>query len=224
MSSARVDIETLLEVAGPVQQILSKMPEPVVAVRTVGLDAIRAGHPSSAEAVTERSGIDASEVREALELMVSVGAVELDESGLVIGVGGLTLRTTAHRLLLAGVELHTWCALDAIGIPAAFGENALVRTSCPFCGRTHEIRIEGGHSDTDQRLVFWFPTASCSNLSAGFCPQANLFCNPEHLESWRSASGNPDGLVLDMSEVEEIGRKIWTEGYDPALRVGTNEQ
>ena len=41
------------------------------------------------------------------------------DSGRVVGSWGLSSVPTDHRLRIRGRALHTWCALDAVGIPAA---------------------------------------------------------------------------------------------------------
>ena len=52
--------------------------------------------------------------------LVAVGRAEVDD-GRLVGAHGVVGRPTAHRIEHAGGVVHTWCALDAIGIPAALG-------------------------------------------------------------------------------------------------------
>lgn len=178
------------------------------AVRRLAFRTLRQGEVASPAAIAESAGLSVGEVDDALQSLASGGQVELDEDGRVVGSAGLTLLPTPHRLTLAGVPLHTWCAIDAIGIPAALGQDALATTSCPRCGR--ELRIEfGGRPASEPGFVAWLPTDPCSNVREELCPQANLFCDEEHLRSWRAGSGDPRGEVLSLSQVEALGRESW---------------
>ncbi len=66
------------------------------------------------------------------------------EGGPVIGSWGLSLRPTEHKLLIRGRELYTWCAVDAVGIPAGLGETATVASKCSQCGETVNIEMTDG--------------------------------------------------------------------------------
>lgn len=179
------------------------------AVRRLAFRTLRRGEVASPAAIAESAGLSVGEVDDALQSLASGGQVELDEDGRVVGSAGLTLLPTPHRLTLAGVPLHTWCAIDAIGIPAALGQDALATTSCPRCGRELRIEFERGRPASEPGFVAWLPTDPCSNVREELCAQANLFCDEEHLRSWRAGSGDPRGEVLSLSQVEALGRESW---------------
>lgn len=67
---------------------------------------------------------DLAEDRSVIETLLRTGRVEVDDDGVLVGIHGLVTRPTRHRIDLDGGVVHTWCALDAIGIPAALGINA----------------------------------------------------------------------------------------------------
>src|SRR5438270_4516032 len=113
--------------------------------------------------------------------MVKRGRAEVDEGGWVVGVHGLTLRPTRHRFVHAGRTYRTWCAFDAIGIPAALAIDAEAQTTCPSCDRALEIPIHGGHPEISG-VVLWLPSADIRHLIADFCATADLYCGREHLE------------------------------------------
>lgn len=60
-----------------------------------------------------------------LQAMVAQGLATVDGE-YITGIGGLSLVPAPHRLQWNGRQYWTWCALDAIGIPAAFGGSATV--------------------------------------------------------------------------------------------------
>jgi hypothetical protein len=55
-------------------------------------------------------------------------------SGRVVGSRGLSWVPTDHRLRIRGHTLYTWCAEDAVGIPAGLGEDASIASHCHLCG------------------------------------------------------------------------------------------
>jgi hypothetical protein len=110
---------------------------------------------------------------------------------------------------LSGSWLFTWCAADAVGIPAALGSDAEVETICPHCSAEIAITIRAGVPRADEKLVLWLPTFSCSHVVTQFCPDVNFFCNREHLEAWRSQRGEPEGRSLDAYEAAQLGRQWW---------------
>ena len=68
-------------------------------------------------------------------------ALVLDADDRVVAAHGLSLvPARQHQLTLRGRRFWTWCAIDAIGIPAGLDEHALVETTCHQCGT--EVRLE----------------------------------------------------------------------------------
>lgn len=145
-----------------------------------------------------------------LDEMVERGMAILDGDELV-AIDGLSTRPTQHRMRLGDDDLFTWCAADAIGIPAALAEDGRVVTSCPNCSTEIVAEIKAGVPAVNEDLVLWLPTASCSHVVTQFCPDVNFFCNREHLEAWRSQVGEPVGETLSADEAAELGRQWW--GY-----------
>ena len=45
-----------------------------------------------------------------------------------------SLAETPHRLMLDGRQLYAFCAVDAVGIPAALQVDAQVESRCHMCG------------------------------------------------------------------------------------------
>lgn len=151
----------------------------------------------------------AARAQSTLDEMVERGMAILDADELV-AVDGLSVTPTQHRMRLGDDALFTWCAADAIGIPAALGEDGEILTSCPHCSAQIVVPIEAGVPEADEDLVLWLPTASCSHVVTQFCPDVNFFCNRPHLEAWRSEVGEPVGETLSVDEAAELGRQWWS--------------
>ncbi len=185
------------------------LPDDVLAVRRVAFSALRDGERLRPEQLSLRTGLDRDAVNAALRWLHDAGLVERDDEGCVIGIAGLTLASTTHRLVLDGQSLHTWCAIDAVGIPAALSLDAQLTTSCAHCGAMLSVRIDRGEPPASSPLRGWIPPTTCNDVRADVCPLANLFCSLEHLEKWRAGAGNPQGHIANLARFAELGRQAW---------------
>lgn len=143
-------------------------------------------------------------------------ALIVDKSDRVVAAHGLSLvATRQHRLTMRGHQFWTWCAIDAVGIPAGLEEDAVVETTCVQCGS--EVRLElRGHailatSYPDARI--WEAARLEGRGEAGppHCALMNLFCSSDHLRAWRDANPKEQGSERNLNEVAAIGRAEW--GY-----------
>lgn len=137
------------------------------------------------------------------------GRLELDPDGVVIGVHGLVARETPHRIEHAHGTVHTWCALDAIGIPAAMAIDATAVTSCPTCSTELRVTLRAGQPADDPDLVLWLPTGPCTHLVQDFCRKANLYCNQDHLAA--GVRSELAGQPITITEAARIGRSAWSD-------------
>ena len=137
------------------------------------------------------------------------GRLELDPDGVVIGVHGLAAHETPHRIEYAHGTVHTWCALDAIGIPAAMAIDATAVTCCPTCSTELRLTLRAGQPAGDHDLVLWLPTGPCTHLVQDFCRNANLYCNQNHLAA--SVPTDLLGQPITVTEAAAIGRSAWSD-------------
>ena len=189
--------------------LFRELPDDVIVIRRVAFSALRQYERIDQDELARRSGFDLAAVRAALDWLENAGLVELDAHGRVAGISGLTLQPTRHRLTLDGESLFTWCAIDAVGIPAALSLGAEVVTACGHCGAVIEVVIDHGDPPSDAPLRGWVPPTTCENVRADLCPVANLFCSLDHLEQWRIGAGSPRGQVADLAMFAELGRQAW---------------
>ena len=120
--------------------------------------------------------------------------------------------STPHRIEHERGVVHTWCAFDAIGIPAALGINAAAVTSCPACGNELRVSLTLGEPNSVGRWCVWFPSGPCEHLVDDFCRHTNLFCNAEHLSS--VVPSNAAGRAITVTEAATIGRSTWRDIAD----------
>jgi len=143
-------------------------------------------------------------------------ALMVDDSNRVVAAHGLSLvPARQHRLTLRGRQFWTWCAIDAVGIPAGLEEDAIVETTCVQCGTEVHLELSGREvvaaTHTDARI--WEAARLEGRGQAGppHCALMNLFCSAQHLRAWRDANANERGSERDLKEIAAIGRAEW--GY-----------
>lgn len=183
------------------------LPPAASALRVAAFERLRHGVVPTGAELANAAGISERATAGLLEVMAALGLVELNADQ-VVGSRGLTVRTTSHTLILDGVRLHTWCALDALGIPVALRADALAGSACWWCGAVQEVRYVGGEPLDAAGLRAWFPHG-CSSGRDDFCPRANLFCNDKHAAAWRAAAADPAGQMLDLAGVAEFAHATW---------------
>ena len=178
-------------------------------VRRVAFDRLRTGHAITPGDLAGQLGMSPSKLNAALAGLDRAGLIEQDPTGAITGAHGLTLSSTRHHLVLAGVALHTWCALDAIGIPAALETDADITTRCGWCDRPLALAVRAGLPEPAD-AVLWLPREPCTDVRQQFCPHTNLFCNDDHLDHWRDEADHPNGDVLTVPEAAALGHDWWS--------------
>jgi alkylmercury lyase len=141
-----------------------------------------------------------------IQSMQQHGRIVIDADGRIAGIHGLSTRPTAHRITHHGQVIHTWCAFDAIGVPAALRLDAQPTTTCPTCGRQRHVTFTNGEPTADPNLRVWLPTY-CDNVLNDICAHANLYCNPQHLADHTPPPGRP----LTIPQAATMGRATWAD-------------
>jgi alkylmercury lyase len=152
------------------------------------------------------------EAGRALAELVGQGRAEVDDAGRVVGVHGLTLRPTRHCFITGGDAHHTWCAFDAVGIPAALALDAEVRTTCRTCDGLIRLPLVAGRPEPSEAAL-WLPAPAVRHLLSEFCAAADLYCTVGHLQR-RIDPARAPGEVLDVATTAARGRTAWADVAD----------
>src|SRR5712691_2648016 len=89
------------------------------AVTRVVFRSLLEGRGIRPEAVARTLEMPLTAIEQAVDHLVERGTMERDaRTGELVGARGLSLTETPHRLRLDGRQLHPFCAVDAVGIPA----------------------------------------------------------------------------------------------------------
>ncbi len=115
------------------------------ALRKAAFHAILTGEAIDRAGLVVITGFASEEVGTLLDRLIERGLVVVEpDSGRVVGSWGLSSVPTDHRLRIRGRQLYTWCALDAVGIPAGLGEDASIGSHCHLCGVPVSIEMVAG--------------------------------------------------------------------------------
>jgi hypothetical protein len=114
-------------------------------LRKVAFHAILKGETMDRAGLAALTGFAPEHVAALLDGLVDRGLIVLDSDGRhVVGSWGLSLMPTDHQLRIRGHELHTWCAVDAVGIPAGLNEDARIASQCHRCGAPVRVEMSAG--------------------------------------------------------------------------------
>jgi hypothetical protein len=148
-----------------------------------------------------------------MERLTRQGRLTLDETGTAIaGAAGLSLLPSRHTLILNGHKLWTWCAFDAVGIPAGLGADARVESTCSVCDRPVAVEIVRGQLVRQQPgalSVTLVPPAGCGQVRDGICMEMGFACGCQAPEE-----GGPV-VRVPVAEAMELGRACWGAGVVP---------
>ena len=201
----------ILDIGG-LGQHLNKLTPEEKAIRFAAFYTILDGKPVSIDALALQSGIAVDQIRRYIKGMADRGILEMDEDDTVIGCHGLSIIPTKHHLGINGRNLFTWCAADAVGIPAALEIEAKIVSKCLYCDESIEIDMANGEimnsNQKDARI--WVVEADLNRSIVGCtCPQINFFCSEEHFNKWYKNQNR--GKLLTLAEAVELGKCWWAD-------------
>lgn len=179
-------------------------------VRKAAFWAVYRGETPTDADLVSRLGVPAAEVRGSVQRLLERGLITVDDSSRVTGSYGLSLLPSDHRVTFDVGDRYVWCAVDAVGIPAAMRTDAQVASRCFHCGKPVQLTIKDGEpqGSADDVPVIGVGAAGCSGrVIEDVCPMVNFFCSQEHAEKW--AVGVPGARVINIAQAAELGRRLW---------------
>ncbi len=140
-----------------IAQFLASFSPEEVAVSRRAFHQILDGTPALVAELPTALGLPPLAVDAALARLTERGTVAVvAEPDRIVGVRGLSLVETDHRLTVDGHRLHAWCAVDAVGIPAALRADARVESRCHHCRAPLSVELRGGAVvDAPEGIVIW---------------------------------------------------------------------
>jgi alkylmercury lyase len=163
--------------------------------------------PAAPATLARLAGADDGQVAEALDGLARAGRIDRDAEGRVLGSAGLTLGDGPHGLVIDEHPFRTWCAFDALGIPAALGSDARVYTACGVCGRPMEIELREGRPKGRTSARLWLSGGGV-DMRADFCSPTVLLCSAAHAREWAERHAG-HGRALSLSVATDLGATDW---------------
>lgn len=180
----------------------------MAALRSAGFRLLLEGGSPVAQSVwADAAGVDSGAFERALREASARGRVALDDGGRLVGIAGLTVEPTSHRLDIDGFSRWTWCALDAIGILGALEADGSITSSDPGTGEDIEITFCGGIPVGDAAMFIVAGYADV-NVMESWCPLVNFFTSEKAATDWVQAQGL-EGDVVSVAQVATEAADIW---------------
>ena len=167
--------------------------------------------------VAAATGAPADALPAMLDQLARAGWVDRDEQGRVTGSAGLSLTTGPHRIAIGGTDFRTWCAYDSLGIAAALGADAEIRTECAVCGTEIALDTHAGQLPADRPERLWLASGG-ADLRGDFCDPTVLLCSPEHAATWAERQGGR-GRAVDLTEAARLGAAGWAPCAATVVRL-----
>ena len=144
-----------------------------------------AGQPATVTSVAESAGVDVATTIEVLEGFAKTGNVSF-VGDQVVGVAGLSVEPTQHRIELAAGRRWSWCALDAVGIVGAIGDGVI---HSEIADRHVQLQVEDGEVESTNLAVFVADGYGMTSAVDQWCPLVNFFPTIESATAWAEETG-----------------------------------
>jgi Alkylmercury lyase len=120
------------------------------------------------------------------------------------------------------------CAWDSFAIPALTGDDCLVATHCPACGRPLALDVAPGEPPGPESgpLVAHLPEPVLRMWDdvVSTCSRQRLFCSAEHVTEWLARTGTERGEVLDLPALWRLATGWYAGRLTPGYRRRTPVQ
>src|SRR5712692_105744 len=177
----------------------------------------RPPEPAELEGAARRHEITAGQ---ALATLAAADVLGLDDEGRIRMAYPFSAAPTPHLVTIAGGPLvYSMCAIDALGIPAMLGTDAVITSSDPLTGEPVTVTFSGATASWDPPCAIVF--AGCTDCDGPAeqvsCGYLNFFASPAAAAQWASQHPKVTGSVLDHARAEALG----AETFGSLLSDGT---
>ena len=148
-----------------------------------------------------------------------------DEQQAIIGFGGLAVVDMAHKFIVNGRRLYTWCAWDALFIPELLDTTAEVESICPETRSTVRLRVAADGvkavEPTGTVVSFLLPDAlrveqTAAEAIKSFCHSVYFLVSYEAGRAWTERH---DGtFVLSLDDAFALATMLNTHRFGSVLR------
>ncbi|MFJ1551756.1 organomercurial lyase [Streptomyces sp. NPDC088246] len=153
--------------------------------------------------------------RNAMEVITELADEDfltLDETGNIRAAYPFSAAPTRHRVRLeSGVEVWSMCAIDALGIPAMLGQDAVISSVDPVSGDPITVTSSTGTAwgEPATAVVFVGQRPGGGPAASACCDALNFFTDAANARAWTSQHPDVPGQVVDQPTAERIGRQTF---------------
>lgn len=188
-----------------------KFSEEENAVRKLVMQAFRAlGRAPSASEIGQKLQMSSERVNGVLRSLDEADVLYLEDDQ-IIAAYPFSNKPTKHRVIFSKskTEAYAMCAIDALGIPFMFQENATILSRCGYCEKDLEIQVNEGRANSNEDAVVFFGFERSRHAATSSCPILQFFCCKPHLANWRIANSTKTGAILSLNEALILGGEIF---------------
>lgn len=169
------------------------------------------GKPVPIARIVEASGCTSQEVEEALRL----GRAGRDSGGQVIGLSGLALTPTMHRIEIDGVALFGCCAVLSQLAPSLVGKPRTIESVDPVSRRIVRVTITPDAITAIEppeavgSLIVTDPKGINEDVAANFCTHVHHFASVQSANEFVAADSRH--YMVEMHELHGTARLLHRE-------------
>jgi hypothetical protein len=169
------------------------------------------------EGVAAPLGISAHAV---LATLAAGDFLTLDEHGQVDAAYPFSARPTGIEVTLpSGVTVASMCAIDALGIAAMLGSDAVIDAADPVSSEAVRVTFTGGTAtwQPQSTVVFYGARAESGPSAAVCCGYLRFFATRRNARKFAARHREARGRILSQQEAAALGEEI----FGPLLATGT---
>lgn len=185
------------------------------------------GTPVRRERLAAAVDMPSQEVNEVLDTAALSCLTFHDDQKAIIGFGGLAVVEMAHKFIVNGQTLYTWCAWDSLFIPALLDTKAEVESVCLETQSTVRLRVAPAGVEAVEPIgtvvSFLMPDAlrieqTAAETMKSFCHLVYFLVSPEAGRAWTERH---DGtFVLSLADAFSLAQMLNAHRFGSVLRRG----
>jgi hypothetical protein len=161
------------------------------------------------EAAAAPFGVPAGQV---LAQLAAEDFLTLDAEGRISAAYPFSAAPTGVLVELpGGVTVSAMCAIDALGIPAMLGLDALITSADPVTGAPIRVRFTGGAAawEPGSATVFYGARSEAGPSASVCCGYLRFFASRESAEQFAARHPEAEGTILGQQAAQRLGEEIF---------------
>jgi len=188
-------------------------------LQVIALQLLSKGEPVSPNRLAEAWGIPLEQVQAIFEQASSLGTLQLDDAGNMVG-SAISLLPSSHKFQVNGKTLYAWCAYDAIYAPGVIGSDAVIDSVDPITNEPIRIKVspDGVMKSKPEGVVatvVGMEADARGGAESPRCNQMHFFVSEENARKW--SVDYPNVSIMTVDQMFEVAREFQIE---PARQMG----